>query len=593
MSSWSTPTVCIHINSTRSKIPHSLQKDMQSLGGWSIDRRIKDLKAIEAIVESLQDDKPDFSADVFEGMKNLRLLDVYWNFTSCEPTFLPDELRWLRWFQCPFPSLPLENKHKLAGLEMSYGRLERLWEGKMVMPNLKFITFYDLQFLIRFPDVTGAPNLESLVLSTCSNLEEVHESLGSHKRLVCLDMINCSKLRIFPTRLEMESLEILILINCHSLESSLEFSPCMAKLSHIDLYACYGIKELSSSISNLSSLRFLKLEACKGLTQIPNSIYELKHLRRLCLHDCRGLQRLPEEFGRMNKLQELELGSKDYFSPFEGQVETINFHVLTKLCSLRKLDLNWRQIREEDFPKDLHGLSSLEELNISHNSQLTKLPASISHLSSLKHLELDECSQLQNLHALPSGVQVVKASRYLDMMSNETFLKKWVVADQGLSIAIPGHKIPSWFKEQHGNEIALKLLPNWQSQIMGFAICGVFKQPTIHPYHYVEFRYEREVMCDPKPPGDYNDDGTTSDEENVWIGYIPFSCFMQMRNENHLLYEDWSNITEGNLIVTLRLSYHNAIRCGAHELKAIEAIVEALQDEKLDLRADIFEGMKN
>ncbi|KAI3776438.1 hypothetical protein L1987_46220 [Smallanthus sonchifolius] len=307
-----------------------------------------ELKAIEAIVESLQDEKPDFSADVFKGMNNLRLLDVYWNFTSCEPTSLPDELRWIRWFQCPFPSLPLANKHKLAGLELSYGRIEHLWEGQM--------------------------------------------------------------LRIFPARLEMESLEILILINCHSLESSLEFSPCMARLSHIDLYACYGIKELSSSIRHLSSLRFLKLEACTGLTKIPNSIYKLKHLRRLCLHDCHRLQKLPNEFGSMDKLQEIQLGSKDYFSPFEGQVETINIHVLTNLCSLRKLDLNWRQIREEDFPKDLHGLSSLEELNISHNSKLTKLPASISHLSSLKHLELDECSQLQNLQALPSGVQVLKAS---------------------------------------------------------------------------------------------------------------------------------------------------------------------------------------
>ncbi|KAF5803746.1 putative TIR domain, P-loop containing nucleoside triphosphate hydrolase [Helianthus annuus] len=565
-------------------------------------KKNEELKVVEAIVESFHDEKLDFSSDIFKPMTNLRLLDVYHHFTSCEPTFLPDELRWLCWFQYPFPSLPLANMHKLTGLKLHYGRTEHLWAGQMVMPNLKFINFYDLSFLKSFPDVSGAPNIERLVLSSCRNLEEVHESLGSHGKLVSLDMSNCWNLRILPSKLEMESLEILILINCHSLEGCPEFSPCMAKLSHIDLFACYGIKELSSSIRHLSNLRFLNLEACKSLAMIPNSIYELRHLRRLCLHDCCGLQKLPEEFGSMDKLEELQLGSGDYFSPFEGQlVETINFHVLTSLSSLRKLDLAWRQIGEEDFPKDLHGLSSLEELNISHNSKLTRLPASISHLSCLQHLELDECSRLQSLHALPSGVQVLKASRcrslekiedlsnahehlymiwlldcqkllpnqesrrYLDMMSNKAFLKKWAALDHGLSIAIPGSKIPSWFKEQHGNKIALKLDPKWQSQIMGFAICGVFKQPTDHPYHRIELRYERDAMCDPKlQPGDCTNAPTTYDNENVWIGYIPFSCFVQMHDGKHLQHDDWSSITEGNLIVTVGLSYHKAVRCGAY-----------------------------
>ncbi|KAI7751087.1 hypothetical protein M8C21_019962, partial [Ambrosia artemisiifolia] len=413
-------------------------------------------------------------------MRNLRLLDVYHHFTSCEPTFLPDELRWLCWFQYPFPSLPLTNMHKLVGLQLRYGRIEHLWEGQMVMRNLKFINFYDLSFLKRLPDISGAPNIE-------------------------------------------------------------------------------------------------------------------RRLRRLCLHDCCGLQKLPEDFGTMDKLEELQLGSSDYFSPFEGQVETINFHVLTNLSSLTILDLAWRQIGDEDFPKDLHGLCSLEELNISHNSKLTQLPASISHLSRLKHLELDECIRLQVLHALPSGLQVLKASRckslekiedlsnahenlymiwlldcqkllskqesrrYLDMMLNETFLKKWAALDHGLSISIPGSKIPSWFKEQDGNEIALKLHPNWQSQILGFAICGVFKQPTDHPYHNIKFRYERDAICDPKQRGDYDNAPTTTfANENVWIGYIPFSCFVQMHHNKHLLHDDWSNIIEGNLVVTVGLSYHKS-----------------------------------
>ncbi|KAI3776437.1 hypothetical protein L1987_46219 [Smallanthus sonchifolius] len=39
---------------------------------------------IEAIVEPWQDAKLDFNTDALEGMKNLRLLDVYQNSTSCK-----------------------------------------------------------------------------------------------------------------------------------------------------------------------------------------------------------------------------------------------------------------------------------------------------------------------------------------------------------------------------------------------------------------------------------------------------------------------------------------------------------------------------
>lgn len=294
-----------------------------------------------------------------------------------------------------------------------------------VMPNLKFIRLHDLSSLTRLPDVSGAPNIERLVVSNCKNMVEVDESLGSHLRLVCLDMINCSNLKRLPSKFEMKSLELLILINCCSLERFPEFSPCMVKLSCIDFYGCHGVQELPSSIGYLSNLQFLNLEACTGLTKISNSICDLKSLKRLSLHDCQKLQRLPEEFGRMENLEELQLGSNDFFTPFEGQAEFISFNAITNLLSLRKLDLSWRQIGDYEFPKNFHGLSSLEELHLSRNSKLTQLPVSISYLSRLKHLELDECSRLQNLHPLPLGLQVLKASGCSSMKKIEDLSKEY------------------------------------------------------------------------------------------------------------------------------------------------------------------------
>lgn len=83
-------------------------------------------------MEPWQTEKLGFSANIFESMSNLRLLDVNWNFTSQKPTFLPNALRWLSWNQYPFSSLPLEQMHKLVGFELSYGRIEHLWQGQKV-----------------------------------------------------------------------------------------------------------------------------------------------------------------------------------------------------------------------------------------------------------------------------------------------------------------------------------------------------------------------------------------------------------------------------------------------------------------------------
>nr|XP_043634338.1 disease resistance protein Roq1-like isoform X2 [Erigeron canadensis] len=196
-------------------------------------RRTKKLKAVEAIVvqDKQNDDDPfeeaNFSTDIFVTMKNLRLLDVKGKFTFCEPTFLPDELRWICWNEYPFSSLPIGNLRKLVGIEVAKGSIKQFWKGQKIMPNLKFVKLQRLDCLTRIPDVSGAPNIERLVLLNCKNLVEVHESLGSHKKLVKWDMIGCERLRHLPSRIEMESFKVLRLSKCYTLERFPEVSPSM------------------------------------------------------------------------------------------------------------------------------------------------------------------------------------------------------------------------------------------------------------------------------------------------------------------------------------------------------------------------------
>ncbi|KAJ9542349.1 hypothetical protein OSB04_028855 [Centaurea solstitialis] len=568
--------------------------------------RNKKLKAIEAIVLPYRQHKTErydeelgFRANVFETMKNLRLLDIDQKFTSREPTILPDDLQWLRWNEYPFSYLPRAHMHKLVGLEMFYGRIKQLWKGQKILPNLKFIHLQRLGWLTKFPDVSGAPNIERLVLSYCESLVEVHESLGSHRRLVYLDMSGCERLVCLPSKIEIESLETLKLSDCYRLERFPEVAPCMVKLSSLYLDSCFRIEELPSSIGYLSSLSLLHLQNCKSLMNIPDSICELQQLKSLQLQNCEKLQELPEELGSMKNLEDLGLGITGYVGDLEGP-ESINFRALKDLCSLRKLDLSRRQIRHEDFPVNLHGFSSLEELHLSGNSELIELPTSISHLSRLKHLELNECCQLQKLHALPSGIQVLRASdcsslekikdlskeyewlykiwlvgcvklledqeneRYLENMLQESFLKKCANVDHRLSIAIPGSKIPSWFRdEQDGHQITLKLAHKCDTQIMGFAVCGLFQ--GVHMgccSPEIIFTIVNDDKSVPNSEVDCTIASEAMENGNVWISYMPFRFFQQMYHDSER--EDWSHV-EGNLVMSLRLqSGEEAVRCGAH-----------------------------
>nr|GEV19044.1 hypothetical protein [Tanacetum cinerariifolium] len=322
---------------------------------WELED-IHDVVNMNGILELVQaivlprinyDKEQGMSADVFREMINLRLLDVDSAFTSSEPNFLPYNLRWLRWESYPYLSLPVEQMRKLVGLYMCSGSMKHIWEGRQYLTSL-------------------------------------------------------------PSMIEMESLETLILSGCFSLARFPDVSPLMVKLSKVYLDGCSRIEELPSSITHLSSLSLLNLMSCTNIKYIPTSICELRHLKSLYLHNCTNLQKLPEELGSMESLEELLLGLPEMYNC--GRLPPlIHFQSLKILCSLRRLDLSWRQIDEESFPRNLGEFFSLEDLYLSGNCKLTHLPAGISQLSHLKLLEVTECSKLRVLNALPSGIQIWKA----------------------------------------------------------------------------------------------------------------------------------------------------------------------------------------
>ncbi|KAJ0781660.1 putative TIR domain, AAA+ ATPase domain, P-loop containing nucleoside triphosphate hydrolase [Helianthus annuus] len=535
------------------------------------------LEEIEAIVVPDKqydvdeyEEKVGFRADVFERMKNLRLLDIRGRFTSCEPTIFPNNLRWLCWRECPFTSLSMAHMSKLVGLQVVGGSVKQFWNGQKIMPNLKHLKLQQLDCLTTLPDVSVAPNIEKLFVYSCTNLVEVHESLGSHKRLVKLRIIRCKRLKRLPSRLEMESLRSLKLDRCSSLERFPGVSPCMIKLSIIQLDYCCSIEALPSSVVYLSSLRRLSFRRYKSHRN--NNILE--------------------EHGFEENLVE------DNTKALESHPKLLNSHTLINSCLLSSLNLRCRPMESEVFLKNLHEFSCLETLDLSGNNNLIRIPASISHLSRLRKLNVNECHQLQILHSLPSSIQELEANnccslqkiddllqeydswyhisfincqklvedddskRYLDKMLQQSFLKRCAVIDRELSIAIPGNKIPSWFKEaQPGYLIALVLPPKCETQINGIAICGVFPgewQGT--PYRPgIWFKKDgMSISISWKEDESINNNASAAaaqgeEDGNTWIWYRPCTSFGA---------QDWS--AGGTLFISISQVYGaKAVRCAA------------------------------
>ncbi|KAJ6861083.1 hypothetical protein NC651_037227 [Populus alba x Populus x berolinensis] len=196
------------------------------------------------------------------------------------------------------------------------GRRNRLWTYEDVCLALMDNTVDELvelhmanssleQFMT--PDLTGIPNLESLILEGCTSLSEVHPSLGHHKKLQYVNLVSCKSIRIIPSNLEMQSHKVFTLDGY----SKLKFTDIAGNMNCL-MELCLdgtGIAELSSSIHHLIGLGLLNMNNCKNLESIPNSI-EVLGLSACNLRE----GALPEDIGCLSSLRSLDLSQNNFVS---------------------------------------------------------------------------------------------------------------------------------------------------------------------------------------------------------------------------------------------------------------------------------------
>ncbi|PWA50024.1 TMV resistance protein N [Artemisia annua] len=260
----------------------------------------------------------------------------------------------------------------------------------------------------------------------------------------------------------------------------------LENLEKLDLFRCYNLKELDSSIGCLKKLVELDLRLCTRLKRLPwEMICKLTSLQKLDLFDSFNLPEISHEIGSLISLKHLNLSGNTFSSLPDSlcqlhQLTKIELYYCTNLksipdlppsikdlqanycenlvnlpsnCSelqfLRELWLNdccklgsegfiqvtrLRNLKKlymqncniSQVSSGIGNFVSLEYLSLSGNT-FSSLPESFSNLSKLERLFIDNCSQLQLLPPLPSQLNSIRATDCwsLDVMPFDSMQKAY------------------------------------------------------------------------------------------------------------------------------------------------------------------------
>ena len=194
---------------------------------------------------------------------------------------------------------------------------------------LKFIDLSYSASLIRTPDFSGAPRLEGLNLNGCTNLVEIHPSIGQLSRLRYLHLQHCRSLINLPSMSsKMKSLTVLDLFGCLKISSIPKFTGIMESLLELNLGET-AIKELapSSNMDNLRSLEKLILIRCTKLKLLPRLPSNVRYINAQYCHSLKWSPALV----KLSSLSQPLFRCRSYDESGSGVAFTILYHYLQGL----------------------------------------------------------------------------------------------------------------------------------------------------------------------------------------------------------------------------------------------------------------------
>ena len=246
------------------------------------------------------------------------------------------------------------------------------------------------QSITRLPDLC-TPNLETLNISYCENLIEIHDSIGLLDKLECLFLSDCMKLQILPGTLKLN--KRFALENCPRLEKFPNVHPEMKCLEGFTVYNS-NIREWPLSLRYLTEgIIELVIQECENLGKFLDSTNELQLSWEF---GCPRIDILPESYGNLKliccreNLIDFDFCMKNDFFPALRYVTIENSNIVS-------------------IPESIFGLPRLKEIYIRNCKELREIQ--ISRLpQSIRHVEIRKCplllpqssSRLLNLVRSPS-----------------------------------------------------------------------------------------------------------------------------------------------------------------------------------------------
>ncbi|XP_016566173.2 disease resistance protein RUN1 [Capsicum annuum] len=386
----------------------------------------------------------NLSTKAFQKMINLRVLNIDDLNISGDFELLSKELRWLSWEECPLKCIPSNFPfEKLVVLNMRESNIQEFSSNFQHCRNLKDLNLANCKHLGRTPNFNGSLSLETLCLTGCSNLKEIHPSIGNLNRLTGLFMMDCKK-----------------------------------------------ISNLPSSICKLKSLQYLNIRSCSSLLTLPVDIGDMQSLRHLLACDT-GIKQLPRSLEMIRDLSILELGTRNVENKrsFSGRIVQIQ----SLSSSVSHLSLTYCNLSEADIPGDVWSLSSLQHLDLSGNS-FRCLHFDFSKLRSLTSLFLNNCENLHTLSSLSNKnlckLEIANCEKLVDITGFDNLpLQGQIDMRYCTSLQNPFNEgffsaaALSFLPEKLEIYLQSTEIPDWCSnQVTASSIC--FTMPTVHDKKY-------------------------------------------------------------------------------------------------------------
>ncbi|CAN6584567.1 unnamed protein product [Malus baccata var. baccata] len=367
-------------------------------------------EAIEGLALDLySSENATFSTEAFTNMKKLRLLKLNHVELTGDYKHFPKKLIWLSWHGFPLKSIPddLLNQPKLIAIDLQYSRLVQGWKDSKLLEKLKILNLSGSVGLTKSPDFSNLPNLEELIFQGCTNLSDIHPSIGHLKRLSFVDFGNCVVLRYLPGDFyTSKSVETLVLNGCLEFRELHEGLGGMVSLKILQANHTL-IRQVPSSVVRLKNLVCLSLRFVSGSplsNLLPPSVHGLVSLRKLYLSNCNLTDdAIPKDLGSLFSLEYLDLQSNSFHSlpTLSGlsKLETFCLNDCTKLCSIPDLPTNLEALAADGCPAlvkmtDFSEMSNMRELLLSDSHKLTEVPGLAKSLNSMTRIRMEGCTNL-------------------------------------------------------------------------------------------------------------------------------------------------------------------------------------------------------